>query len=413
MKLIATTIRDLTAAPATFDKVYFDERLPGFGLRVRKSGAHSWMIKYVFGGRVRRLVLGSLNALDPGKAFDTAKDLMARIRIGRDPALEKAQAHLRAAESFGALLPRFLERQRARQKPRSYLETERHLLVHAKALHGLPVEGVDRRTIATRLADIEKSSGPAASNRVRASLSAYFTWLAREGYLDANPVSFTNRAVENGARHHVPSDADLRAIWLALDDDDYGTILKLMMLTGARRDEIGNLRWSEVDLDDAVITLPPARTKNKREHLIPLSKPALAILKVQPRRNVPDGTPRDHVFGRGVGRGFQGWSKSKAELDARVTKAHHGKAPKDWTLHDFRRSLSTSLHERFGVPPHVVETILGHVSGHKGGIAGTYNEALYLDERRRSLERWGAHIKELVTGKSAKVNVVDLRGRRQ
>jgi integrase len=413
MKLIATTIRDLIAAPAAFDKVYFDERLPGFGLRVRKSGAHSWMIKYAFGGRVRRLVLGPLSALDPGKAFDTAKDLMAQVRFGRDPAVEKAQAHLRAAETFGALLPRFLERQRTRQKPRSYVETERHLLVHAKVLHGLPVEGVDRRTIATRLADIERSSGPAASNRVRASLSAYFNWLAREGYVDANPVSFTNRAVENGARQHVPSDADLRSIWMALDDDEYGTILKLLLLTGARRDEIGGLRWSEVDLDDTIVTLPPPRTKNRREHLIPLSQSALAILKAQPRRSAPDGTPRDHVFGRGVKRGFQGWSKGKAELDARIIKAHHGKAPKDWTLHDFRRSLSTSLHERFGVPPHVVEVILGHVSGHKGGVAGTYNKAIYVDERRRALERWGAHIMELVTRKTAKVNVVDLRGRRR
>jgi integrase len=392
MKLITTRIRDLTAVPKAFDKVYFDERLPGFGLRVRKSGAHTWMIKYAFGGKVRRLALGPLSGLEPDKAFETAKNLMAQIRFGRDPATEKATAHIRAAETFGAFLPRFLERQRAKLKPRSYQETERHLLVHAKALHGLPAEGVNRRTIAARLADIEKSSGPAASNRVRASLSAYFTWLAREGYLDANPVSFTNRAVENGGRHHVPSDADLRAIWLALDDDDYGTILKLMMLTGARRDEIGNLHWSEVDLGDAIVTLPPARTKNRREHLIPLSEPALTILKGQPRRRNPDGTLRDHVFGRGVERGFQGWSKSKVELDARITKAHHGKAPKDWTLHDFRRSLSTALHERFGVPPHVVEVVLGHVSGHKGGVAGTYNKALYLDERRRALERWGAHV---------------------
>jgi integrase len=162
------------------------------------------------------------------------------------------------------------------------------------------------------------------------------------------------------------------------------------------------LRWSEVGLDDATITLSPARTKNRREHLIPLSQPALAILKAEPQRTNPNGTPRDHVFGCGAERGFQGWSKSKAELDARITKAHHGKALKDWVLHDFRRSLSTSLHERFGVSPHVVEVILGHVSGHQGGVAGTYNKAVYIDERRRALERWGAHVVELATGKSVK-----------
>jgi integrase len=409
MKLIATTIRDLTAVPAAFDKVYFDERLPGFGLRVRKSGSHTWMIKYTFGGQVRRMVLGPLRALDPGKAFDTAKDLLAQVRIGRDPAAEKARAHVEAGETFGALLPRFLERQRARLKPRSYEETERHLLAHAKVLHGLPVKDIDRRTIATRLAEIEKFSGPAAANRVRASLSAYCSWLAREGYVDANPVSFTNRAVENGARHHVPSDTDLRAIWLALDDDEYGTILKLLLLTSARREEIGDLRWSETKLDDAVITLPPARTKNKREHLIPLSQRAVAILKALPHRTNPDGTPRDHVFGQGIDRGFQGWSKSKAELDARITKAHHGKSIKHWTLHDFRRCASTSLHERFGVAPHVVEVILGQVSGHQSGVAGTYNKAIYLDERRRALERWADHVVATVTGSRKSGAVVTLR----
>jgi integrase len=410
MKLIASTIRTLTAAPAAFDKVHFDERLPGCGLRVRASGAHTWMIKYRFGGQVRRMVLGSLSELDPGKAFDTARELLAQVRIGRDPAAAKAQAHVQSAETFGALLPRFLERQRTRLKPRSYEETERHLLAHAKPLHGLSVKSIDRRTIATRLAEIETSSGPAAANRVRASLSAYCSWLAREGHVDANPVNFTNRAVENGARHHVPSDADLRAIWLALEEDEYGSILKLLLLTGARRDEVGGLCWSEVDVENATITLAPARTKNKREHLIPLSQQAVAILKAQPRRSNPDGRPRDHVFGRGIDRGFQGWSKGKAKLDALITNAHHGKALKDWRLHDFRRCVSTALHERFGVPPHVVEAILGHVSGHQGGVAGTYNKAIYLDERRRALKRWGEHIVGLTTGKPVKARVIPLRG---
>jgi len=159
-----------------------------------------------------------------------------------------------------------------------------------------------------------------------------------------------------------------------------------------------------------LITLPPARTKNGREHLVPLSEPAQNILKTLPRRAMPDGTPWEHVFGATAGSGYQNYSRAKAELDARIAKAGHRLAP--WTLHDFRRSISTALHDRFGVPPHVVEVILGHVGGHKGGVAGVYNKALYLEERRRALERWGAHIMALVTGKRAKARVADLRGRR-
>jgi integrase len=111
-----------------------------------------------------------------------------------------------------------------------------------------------------------------------------------------------------------------------------------------------------------------------------------------------DGTPQEHVFGNGDG--YQNWSRAKAELDARIAAAGHGL--EHWTLHDFRRSLSTALHERFGILPHVVETLLGHASGHKSGIAGTYNLASYVPERRRALELWGAHIMGLVTGKPAR-----------
>ena len=307
-------------------------------------------------------------------------------------------------------MPRFLERQRTRLKPRSYVETERHLKVHVKVLHGSPIEAVTRRAIAGRLAEIEKHNGPTARNRVRASLSAYFTWAAKEGYVDANPVAFTNKAEEK-ARERVLSDEELRAIWLAAGDDQFGTIVKLLMLTGARRSEIGGLTWGEVSPTLPLITLPPTRTKNGREHFVPLSEPALAILRTQPRRAMGDGTPREYIFGNIVGCGYQNWSRGKVDLDARI-EASHGRAL-EFRLHDFRRSVSTALHDRFGVSPHVVEEILGHVGGHKGGVAGTYNKAIYLEERRRALDLWGAHIMELVTGKPAKGRVVDLHGRRR
>ncbi|MBV8287992.1 MAG: DUF4102 domain-containing protein, partial [Hyphomicrobiales bacterium] len=150
MKLTARAIRAVRLPPGVIDKVFFDEDLPGFGLRVRASGVHSWMVQYAIAGRTRCVVLGLASALDPGKARATAKDLLAQVRLGRDPAAEKDRARIKVTETFGALLPRFLERQRRRQKPRSYVETERHLMVHAKALHGQSIESITRRTIAGR-----------------------------------------------------------------------------------------------------------------------------------------------------------------------------------------------------------------------------------------------------------------------
>ena len=150
MRLNAATIRKIKLPPGVIDKVYFDEDMPGFGLRVRASGVHSWMVQYAIAGHTRRIVLGLLTALDPGKARGIAQTLLAKVRLGHDPAAEREHARARALETFAALLPRFLERQKAKQKPRSYEETERHLTKHCKAFHRRPVEGLDRRTIGAR-----------------------------------------------------------------------------------------------------------------------------------------------------------------------------------------------------------------------------------------------------------------------
>ena len=227
MKLTAANIRTLKLPPGEIDRVFFDEDLPGFGLRVRASGVNSWMIQYAIAGRTRRVVLGLASALDPGKARSTAKDLLAQVRLGKDPASEKALARAAAGETFGALLGRFLDHQKTRIRPRSYTETARHLQINAKPLHGLPIIAVTRRTIAEQLAKIQEAIGAVTRNRVRSSLSAYFTWLAREGYVDGSPVSFTVQAEEK-ARQRLLSDQEIRIIWLALDDgtpDQFGAII--------------------------------------------------------------------------------------------------------------------------------------------------------------------------------------------
>src|SRR5262249_59876556 len=148
--------------------------LRGWGLGVRGGGGHWLRGQSARAGHSRRIVVGKLGSIDPGKACAGARDLMAQVRLGRDPAAEKEHERARALETFAAVLPRFLERQKVKQKPRSYEETERHLMKHCKAFHRYPVESLDRRIIGARLADIAKQNGPAASNRVRASLSTYF-----------------------------------------------------------------------------------------------------------------------------------------------------------------------------------------------------------------------------------------------
>jgi hypothetical protein len=225
--------------------------------------------------------------------------------------------------------------------------------------------------------------------------SAFYSWAMRQGLADANPVVGTGRAVANSSRDRVLTDDELRSIWVALGNDHYGDVVKLLALTGQRRDEIGSLRWQEFDFHKAVISLPAERTKNGKPHDIPLSPTALTIIKNQPRL-----AGREYVFGIGAN-GYSGWSKSKEMLDQRI--ADNGPSLPAWRLHDLRRSVSTRMHDDLGIPPHIVEAVLNHISGHRAGVAGTYNRAVYAKEKTIALARWAEHLLAIVGGERTKV----------
>jgi integrase len=284
---------------------------------------------------------------------------------------------------------RYLERKQVTLKPRSYCEVQRHLLNHAKPLHRLRLGEIDRRTIAALLAEVEEG-GPYARNRVRSSLSAFFAWAIREGFIEANPVVGTGKAEQNGARERVLTEAELREIWSALPrQGQFGDIVRLLILTGQRRREISALCWSEVDFERRLIAFPPARTKNKRLHELPLSAQAQTILKRQPHRK-----DRDLIFGLGNG-GFSGFSEGKKTLDKTIHAKHRRKPMPDWRIHDLRRTCATGMAE-LGIQPHIIEAVLNHVSGHKAGVAGIYNRARYEGEMRGALQRWADHVTAIV-----------------
>ena len=408
MKLTTTTIKTLALPAGKTDHIFFDDNLPGFGLRLRASGTRKWVVQYDFAGRTRRMLLGPADVIDPGVARRHAKDILAARTLGRDPANEKSEARERAAETFGALLARYLPHKQAQLKTgsRSFKEVERHLTKYARRLHARPVTAIDRRAIAALVSSISSKNGPTAANCMLGSLSGYFGWLIREGLIsDVNPASYVNKAVANKSRDRVLSTDEFREIWNALGDSDYADIFRLLALTGARKSEIGSLRWDEIDFDNAEINLSAARTKNNRPHTIPLTPSALAILEARSQNE------REFVFG--YGRGFTGWHWAKVALDERIAAARKAagiKAPMPaWVLHDLRRFFSTIAHDELGVPPHVVEAALGHVTAFKSGVAGVYNKASYVDERRRALEKWAAFLDEIVTGKRPTAKVVRLR----
>src|SRR5271166_4725186 len=334
-------------APGT---MLWDTALRGFGVR-RQTRDAFYLVRYRIFGRQRFVTLGRHGALTPDQARRQAKELLGSVAGGVDPATERAkaktEAKARLAETFGAEIDRYLDRKRPTMKPRAFEEIARHLRNHAQPLARLPLADIDRRTIALRLAEIETASGCVARNRVRSTLSAFFNFAIREGQIEINPVSGTGKAPEGGSRERVLSDAELAEIWRALGPDQFGDIVRLLILTAQRREEIGGLRWSEVDLARDLIVLPPERTKNKRLHELPLSPAVRAILERQPRRKNGDSSQRDFIFGLGQG-GFSGWSDCKAALDQRLLAAHKAKAKAmpDWRLHDLRRTAATIMADK-------------------------------------------------------------------
>jgi integrase len=273
-------------------------------------------------------------------------------------------------------------------KGRYFDEIERHLMNHASSLHKLPLKSVTQLNIANLLNKIEAERGPVAPNRTRASLSQFFSWVLSEG-IDlpkGNPVTHTRKRAER-SRDRVLTDDELRRIWNACNPTEcYGAIVRLLILTGQRRDEIASLRCAEVE--DGQINLPKARTKNKRPHIVPLSDVAKEILDRFPRKD------RETVFGETGMTGYGALSQSKKKLDERIGKIE------PWTLHDVRRTAVTGMAE-LGVQPHVIEAVVNHVSGHKGGVAGIYNRASYEPEKRAALNLWAEHLLAVDEGRKA------------
>jgi integrase len=387
MKLTETAVAATTLDPDRSEAIIFDEDIPGFGLRLRAGGARTWIFQYKLGSKHRRMTLGKYPALKSAGARKTAAKFYAEVRLGNDPAGARAEKQGRAAETFGAILKTYLTRRRGTIRASSYGQIERHLDLNLRPLHGLNLASLDRRAVATQLARITGENGPVHANRVRASLSKFLNWCCGEGLIETNAAAFTNQNPEK-PRDRVLIDSELATIWKALLDGDYGDILKLLILTGQRREEIARLQWPEINFERDVIALPGARTKNHRAHFVPITSAVRCILEA--RRN----NGRALVFGVGQG-AFGGWTRCKAQLDAAAKVA-------PWVVHDIRRSVATGMAE-IGVQPHVIEAVLNHVSGSKAGPAGIYNKSTYETEKANALQRWAAHVAAIIEGKDSNV----------
>jgi integrase len=394
MKITQAIVGKLTTKGKT-DHIEWDDGLPGFGLRIREGGSRGYVVQYKVGQKTRRLTLGSAKTLTLDEARKRAKKELGRVASGEDPQAEKAKAQETATETFKVIAERFLQHQVGCAP--SYLKATRRYLMGTKEkpncrrLHSIKIENVTRREIAAILRDVSVKSGDVSADRARSALSAMFVWAMKEGITDSNPSISMNTYCKQKQRERVLDDSELAKIWGALPDNDYGKIVKLLIYTGARKSEIGSLRWSEVH--DRTITLSGERTKNSKPFDLPLADAAFQLLTKT--------DDREFVFGRGEG-GFGGWSKCKKELNAKLDL-------EPWVIHDIRRTVATGMGKsECRVQPHIVEACLNHISGFKSGVAGVYNKAAYADEKREAFEIWANHI-AVILAQASGANVHQLR----
>jgi integrase len=370
--------------PAEGQLEIFDRGFPGLALRVSYGGAKSFVVFYTISGRLRRLTLGqhpAMTLLDARDAWRVARQSVAR---GIDPA--KARSATGAAMGFPEVVAEWLKRDQSDNKASTFRQVTR--IVEADWLPAWGAKRIDeigKRDVLDLLDAIADRGAPSMARKVSALLSRLFKWCVERDIIAASPMTGMARPGSSTSRERVLSDDELIAVYRGAKElGPVGVVTRLLMLTGSRLNEIAQLKWTELSSD--AINLPGDRTKNGQPHIIPLSAPAKSLMAGLPRI-----AECEFIFSTDGRKPISSWSRAKDRLDA-------ASGVSDWRLHDIRRTVATGMAE-LGVAPHIVEACLNHVSGHKAGVAGIYNEAAYATEKASALQAWGAHVMALIEGR--------------
>lgn len=414
---------------------YWDRQTPGLSLRVSPDGrTRSWAVAYRVRGQfvsnpatgkktfpLRRLYLGRWPHVGLAQARDDARRVVAEARSGADPQALQAERDRQAEEARAAsdraaaergytlavLCDRYIER-RAKQRNRTWRDTQATLKNHVlPKLGARPAVEVTRRDVQKLLNDLETAKGFHVARLSRAALSAAMQWAAQQDEIAENVARQTRLSGRAEPRDRALHPAELLRAWNAAGkmDKERGALLKLLILTGCRRNEIGNLRfeWLRLNQLDAHFEIPQSFYKSKKAHVVPLSAAARAALAAVLPESIPE---RGRIFPA------HSFNKLKRTLDKlmlaemREQAAARGEDPDKvefvpFRLHDLRRTARTGM-SALGVNPIVCEAVIGHALP---GLIKTYDRYSYTKEKREALEMWGNHVLSLGNPKS---NIIHL-----
>jgi integrase len=397
--------------------VIYDAQIPGFGIRVTdhctddNKGAFVLISRFPGSSNPAPRRIGDYPAMTLAKAREIAREWREDIRQGIDPKT-KEEARRRElermrADTFRAAFETYAEEKLSKLRTGDAVAAAVRKYAFP-SLADRPLKEIKRREVLDMLKGIAKTY-PIAANRVSAYVKTFFLWAVNEELIEDSPAASIKRPSEENERDRVLQHSEIRAIWHACGElGVFGRAFRLMLLTGQRRNEVGEMAWSEIDRKLAVWTLEKDRTKAGRGHLVPLAPAALAILADCPRIG-------DYVFSTGrSGRGklavdanpvpISGWGKAKEHLDALTLKYARAFAEQDgdeppaaiegWRLHDLRRSVASNL-ARLGVERLTISKILNHSDP---TVTGVYDRYGYAAEKRRALDLWADRLQAIVNG---------------
>lgn len=406
-RLTKTAVDGAKRPPAGGRLVLWDTEVKGFGLRVTATGSKTYVLRYRMGGResaLRTYTIGQHGSpWTPDQARRRALELLSQVRSGIDPAAARetgrrdaaAEGEHRATRMFGLLADRWFKQHVQAGGLRSEKDIEGVLERDLKpAFLDVPVDEITKEKVAGVIEAIGDRSHDAA-NKAFKWLRQILNWLVEKGVLHSSPLDKVGMPYKEGRRTRTLSLMEIVVVWVALEgfSEPFRSFYRLLILLGQRLREVANMPWSEFDLEAGDWTIPAARTKNKRDHLVPMPEQALTIIEaLRPdtrRRLGPTITTDGRV-------GISGFSKLKERLDELVAellatsetaRALVGDQLADWVVHDLRRSLATGC-QGLGVPLTVTEALLNHASGSRSGIVGVYQLHDYYDEKAEALQRW-------------------------
>lgn len=377
----------------------------GLRLRVSQSGSAAWVLGCRDrSGKARRFPLGNWPAVGLREARAAARALRQKVRIdGADPVAERRQERATAKDAAAGIgtLSALLDHYGAvrGKQLRSWPDCQRQIKNVFKS-------HLERPVSALAAADLQATADTHGSQQAAAAAVRYVRpvlgWAAKRGMVAAG-VADLEPPTKVVQRERVLTDAELLAIWRGTYatgiPGTFGGLVRLLILTGQRREEVAAMAWPELSPDRAAWTIPTARQKSKAAHMVPMCEAARGILPA----DEPDAATRktDLVFPGQRGTPFGGWSKAKADLDK-------ASGVKDWRIHDIRRTVATGL-QRLGVRLEVTEAVLGHVAGSRAGVVGIYQRHDWADEKRAALDAWADHVAGMVEGRPAASNVIELR----